>query len=634
MSVHATVLEPPRGSLLDQPSAQDRLVVRYRPSDQELRVAARGRLTEPTESARGALHAIFDGYLHDRRELASLLGQSPTTAEAELVSAAYERWGDRLVEHLKGNYALFVADRARGSLLAIRDRTGVYPLFYAEERGELVLSTSAQALAALPGVSGEINVGAIAEYLGNRWSRNEETYYAAIRRVPPGHFLRVEGSSRRAERYFELHREGEPIDWIDEDARERFEPVFQRAVDRTLELGRPGICLSGGLDSISVTAAAYDRCVLDGRDLPIALSVDFPNPNREEEVAVQLAVARDLGLEQIMFTLEDALGDDSLLEAAVGVSAAWPNPLIGFFSPVYERLMLDGKDRGAQVILTGGGGDDLLGVTTRLAGDLVGQGRFVDLYRLWHSYWRSYSIPPHRMLRRIVWSFGAKKVLAWMEEGALRKVAPAALRAQRRWLLDRKLPEWLAPDPRVRAALDERLQPALDAARPKPGEIYASQGRSMLDHVIVSLELEEQFERSERLGIPIRAPYWDADLMQLLARIHPRALMRNGRSKALVREPLARRFPVLALERQKKITTGNFWPKRLPEARTAWTGLGGARTLDELGIVDGRVLDAAVTKILQNPDDLFGAFRIWTVLKVEAWVRPRVANNVGGEVSR
>jgi hypothetical protein len=234
------------------------------------------------------------------------------------------------------------------------------------------------------------------------------------------------------------------------------------------------------------------------------------------------------------------------------------------------------------------------------------------------------------MLRRLVWSFGAKKVVAWAEEGALRAVAPQALRAQRRWLLDRKLPAWLAPDPRVRAALDDRLQPALEASRPRPGEIYASQGRDMLDHVIVSLELEEQFERSERLGIPIRAPYWDADLMYLLARIHPRALMRNGRSKALVREPLSRRFPVLALERQKKITTGNFWPRRLPEARKAWGVMGGARTLEELGIVDGRVLDAEVTKILDNPDDLFGAFRIWTVLKVEAWVRPRIASNGGG----
>src|SRR5919199_584540 len=42
------------------------------------------------------------------------------------------------------------------------------------------------------------------------------------------------------------------------DARERFEELFEQSVRRCVSLGQSAICLSGGLDSISVAAMATD----------------------------------------------------------------------------------------------------------------------------------------------------------------------------------------------------------------------------------------------------------------------------------------------------------------------------------------------------------------------------------------
>ena len=62
----------------------------------------------------------------------------------------------------------------------------------------------------------------------------------------------------------------------------------------------------------------------------------------------------------------------------------------------------------------------------------------------------------------------------------------------------------------------------------------------------MSTELEETFERSRLLGIPILHPFLDADLTAFLYVTPPELLIRGGRTKGLIRSYLARRFPTSA----------------------------------------------------------------------------------------
>src|SRR4029079_5159218 len=145
-----------------------------------------------------------------------------------------DRWKFDLVQHLKGIFAMVLADRADQRILAVRDPLGAYPLFYAEAYGRLLFSTSIDALRDQPGVNRSVNRAALADHLCHRWPDPHETFLAAIRRVPPGHALQCLSGCVRVTRYWDPAPPDRPVEWIKEDALDRFDGLLDQAVDRAL----------------------------------------------------------------------------------------------------------------------------------------------------------------------------------------------------------------------------------------------------------------------------------------------------------------------------------------------------------------------------------------------------------------
>jgi hypothetical protein len=85
---------------------------------------------------------------------------------------------------------------------------------------------------------------------------------------------------------------------------------------------------------------------------------------------------------------------------------------------------------------------------------------------------------------------------------------------------------------------------------------------------------------------------------------------------------LARRFPELGFERQKKVIGREFANDTfVSEVPKALREMGGARALADLGVVDQRQLDHAITRLATDPRERYGSHRLWHVLSLEAWVR-------------
>ena len=80
----------------------------------------------------------------------------------------------------------------------------------------------------------------------------------------------------------------------------------------------------------------------------------------------------------------------------------------------------------------------------------------------------------------------------------------------------------------------------------------------------------------------------------------------------------------------------------MTEGFEAWSKMGGAQALAELGVVDPVALDRYVGRLFeQGKAEPSGAdtsmiFKMWHVLTVEAWLRPRVAGlyDGGSQASR
>lgn len=576
----------------------------------------------------GGVHGFVAGLLHNRKELAAELGLDRSKSEAAAIVAAYQRWGEALPVRLEGVFAVVVWDEEAETLLAVRDALGSYPLFYAEGGGDLYVSNSIDTLLVQPGVSDTVNLFALADHLGHRMPCLDETYFESVHRVPPGHVLRVNRAGRRVWRYWDPAPSGR-IDWIEAEELERFDSIFEQSVNRCLSHGQAGIFLSGGLDSVSVAAVAATSCRREGHSDPLALSLAFPDPDSNEE-SRQRAVAATLDLPQVVLALRDAVGPEGLIRAALDVSAVSPAPLLNLWSPAYDRLALEGKARGCTTILTGGGGDEWLNVSPYYAADLMRALDWQGLYNLFHEHRRSYRVPSLLYLRNLMWRFGARPLL---EDGVKTVLArsPSLLTKLRARRIRSATPKWLAPDPRLRQVLLQRNLEARTTSslgvkrgygRGYP-RTYVDVMRSGLDHPVVAMELEEFSEQGRRLGLGITQPFWDSALVEFLYRTPPELLNRGGRTKGLVRDTVARRFPRLGFDTQRKVTALGFARSLIvEEGRHVWGELGGATALADAGVVDAPALGERLHRILRDPQSR--RFHVvWDVLTLECWLRAR-----------
>ncbi|HKB68188.1 MAG TPA: asparagine synthase-related protein [Pyrinomonadaceae bacterium] len=584
----------------------------------------------PLCAAQESCSVIFDGALFNQEDLRDELGDflSPAAGnEAELILKAYWRWGEDLLKRLRGSFALIIWDGAREVLLCLRDPLGSHPLFYAQSRNDLLLSPSIEELLQQPHVSRALNRSALVDHFLDRYPRLEETCYEAVSRVPPGHVLRVAGGERRSFRYWDPAPDGK-VQWLTPEEVEGFDELLDRAVSRCLNFGPAGIFLSGGLDSVTVAAVATELCRTNGLRKPWALSLIFPDPLSNEEV-VQRGVATQLGLPQVVKPFFEATGTNGLLGPALALSSSLSCPLMNTWLPAYYQLALEGKKRGCRTILTGGGGDEWLGLSPLLAADLLRDFDFVSLYKLWQSMRRSLRRSSVALGWNLLWKFGAQQLVMPPAHKFLKETAPWALKLRRRlsprpapW----EAPKWLAPGTELRAEFNRRREEEHLNKLESSDSHYIQDIRPALDHPVVSRELEEMFEVYQKAGVRMLQPFCDTDLVDMLYRTPPFLLIQDGRSKGLVRSSMARRFPNLGFGQQRKVEATSFYASLIyKDGRNIWEQLQGAKALSDLGIVDDAVLNTTIDTLLARRRDGSAAHRVWSTLNLETWARTHIS---------
>ena len=149
---------------------------------------------------------------------------------------------------------------------------------------------------------------------------------------------------------------------------------------------------------------------------------------------------------------------------------------------------------------------------------------------------------------------------------------------------------------------------------------YIRELRTGLDHTLMSWAAEELHEQGRQIGVRFLHPFSDPDLVEMLYRTPPRLLNADGRSKGLVRRTLAKRFPGLGLERQRKVLATSFFQALLLREGPALADLAGDfPALSGLGIVDGAALAAFIRQALMQPGPRLQ--QIWQPINLEIWVR-------------
>jgi asparagine synthase (glutamine-hydrolysing) len=323
-------------------------------------------VTNETSTVWAVMNGEIYNYRELREELISKGHRFTSRCDTEVLVHLYEEDGEEMVHRLRGMFAFALWDRAQQSLLLVRDRLGIKPLYYTVRsgRGEgenVVFASELPALlTAIPAPS--LRPGAIADYLSLLYVPGPETIYEGIYELRPGELLRVQNQCVKFERYWTpqevlISKDGQAPG----DTFEHLHAQLRDAVRSHLVSDVPlGLFLSGGIDSS--TLLAFMRREVTGPIRTFSIGYDA----REDQAFSELAVAKQVADHFETDHTEARLRPDAtallpkIVEAMAepfADSSAIPNYLI---SEVARRTVT--------VALSGIGGDELFGGYPRYLG--------------------------------------------------------------------------------------------------------------------------------------------------------------------------------------------------------------------------------------------------------------------------
>lgn len=569
---------------------------------------------------RDGLVCIADARLDNRDELLAALAtergpdhppRDGGPGEAELILAAYRRWGDSCASRLVGDFAFVIWDTARRRLFAARDPLALRSLAYRIVPGRSVaVATEVKQLLAVPGIPVLLNETAVLGDLLAWFGKPDQSFYEGISNLAPGHTLAVDRDGSATIRYWDAdptHRI-----WLEdeEDYADLLRARFTDAVAARLRTDRPaGILLSGGVDSGSVAGTAGWLVREGGIPAPSlhALCWAFERFPECDERAVSALIVKHYGLDET-----DVAAD------AAGPLAGFPDhgpdrddPFLGGFQPLIEHSLAAARAAGLGVVLGGDRGDLVIGNTGWSHLRLARAGQWRDLRM---------ELAEHRRATDDGWGL-------MLRDQLLAGVAARVRRRTMRWIRrlmgsgDRSRqparPPWLRPS----TALDAVAETA--GAAHRPGGFGASRG-SRYDMIFTPLHIRGMAwsERTyARHGLTFADPFSDRRLVEMALAVPQVVINRPGdASKPLMRLAMRGLVPESARQRLDKVVPTPLFDHTLrhdaaPTVRRLLT----APRVEARGWVDATGWQEEYESWRSGRASLSGAW--WWTLAVEIWLR-------------
>ncbi|HWG55313.1 MAG TPA: asparagine synthase (glutamine-hydrolyzing) [Gaiellaceae bacterium] len=473
---------------------------------------------QPLANEDGTVTVVQNGEIYNYRELRAELERAGhrfrTHGDTEVLAHAYEEWGDRFPERLRGMFALAVWDARRRRLLLARDRYGIKPLYVRKRDGGLEFASE---LRALP--RGDVDLDALEAFLAFNSVPGPLSIFAGTRKLLPGHVLVWEAGTTREERYArpapvasgDVRREGE--EELAAELRDRLRDSVRAHLVADVPVG---VLLSGGVDSSLLAAFAAQETAEPVR----TFSIGFEEGSFDERADAR-RVAERYGTRHRELVLRP---DAALLLPAL--ADAFDEPFADSSAlPTYLVAQLAAED--VKVALSGEGGDELFGGYYTYQADLLAlrAGRLA------------------RLARPLVERLPVSTARASFDYKAKRFVGAAHLPP-----LERHHGWKEIFDPEVRAELTGRRHTwdPVDLLRERFAETAGAELLARLQDVDARTYLvDDLLVKTDRASmahsLEARVPFLDPVVDELAGALPTRMKVRGGRKKVLLRkaaEPL------------------------------------------------------------------------------------------------
>ena len=489
------------------------------------------RAAQPMQDTTGTYTLTYNGEIYNykevRAELAALGTQFRSDSDTEVVLEAYRAWGDDCLSRFNGMFAFALHDANRNRILCARDRFGEKPFLFSSGTDFFAFASEYKALLTLNCVRSDIRDSMLAQFFvtpSQALDQERQTLFSDISQLLPGEklVLNAQDLSFAISSYWQPPLDPDPTDLSETEATEVFRDLLQDSVRLRLRSDVPvGSCLSGGLDSGSITCLA--RGLIGPNAKYNTFTGRFPGSDADEgpwaEIISDAAGTKSHEVfptgEKLVDTLDNFLWLNELPVDSASQYAQWC---------VFEAS----KDAGVAVLLDGQGGDEIL------AG--------------YEQYFAPYLA-----------TYRGNKSDTAAEEHVIRSRYPLAFSARdQRWKqrLPRGAKKFLSRAFDTGSSVLLALNPAIagqvheDPANP-PENLHAALQKDAFNGFLTTL-LRYGDRNSMAHSREVRLPFCDHRILEFVATLPVEMLMGNAQTKYVLRQAMSGVLPDSIVSRWNK----------------------------------------------------------------------------------
>ncbi|TGT72737.1 asparagine synthase (glutamine-hydrolyzing) [bacterium M00.F.Ca.ET.159.01.1.1] len=509
--------------------------------------------SQPMRSESGRYIITFNGEIYNfrdlRRELESAGRTFRGTCDTEVVLGAVEHWGlEVALTRFVGMFAFGLWDAKTRTLHLARDRMGEKPIYVAPTRHALVFGSELKAIRCFPDFHPELDLGAARAMLSTGWVPDDSCIWRGVFKLPPGSALsltaadfakaRRTGSVRNKVRFWwslaDVATKGrqDPIVGSDQELTNELDRLLRLSVRERMGADVPlGAFLSGGIDSSTVAALMQVQSEKAIRTFTVAFG-----EQGFDEAPHAAAVAQHIGTDHTELHLSPASARDVIPE----LPSTWDEPFADE-SQIPTLLVARLARQHVMVALTGDGGDECFAGYTRHLMAVQANLR----HRLPPPLRGSLATSIGLMARATRHGFFGRLPLSALFGHALRS--------------DRleRLAQLLAASDQEE--LYQRLTGSSTTSR-QTSTLRAPQLEDLLSRLLYNDmagylpgDILVKLDRASMAnGLEGRCPLLDHRVVEFAWRLPPKAMVRHGRGKWLLRQLLHRYVPRRLINRPKQ----------------------------------------------------------------------------------
>lgn len=498
---------------------------------------------QPMSDPHGQVTLTFNGEIYNFRELRTRLEglghRFVSSGDTEVLLHAYLQWGEACVDRLNGMFAFAIWDGRDRSLLVVRDRLGVKPLYYAEvtlagqEGSQLVFASEIKGVLASGAVSREIEPQSVYHFMGYEYVPGRRTIFRDVRELEPGVLMRWKDGRVERRRYWELDLT--PKVRSHEEYKERLREQLRRSTQMQLVADVPvGVFLSGGLDSTALARFASELGSIQ------SFIMGYEDRSYSEMDHARF-VAETYGTDhhEILLT---ALSPETLERVVWHLDEPMSDLATAAFFALCERVRPSVK-----VCLSGEGGDEAMAGYDRFKASMLN----AAYTKLPGVLRRGFIEPALLGMRDRPAKKGAVNVLKRFVEGASLPPAGGHLRWQ--YFMRPSLEESLFRHDFLARVSRDPFAPVREAASQATGhdrvsrEIYVDTTLCMPGSVLAKVD-----KMSMAHGLEVRVPFLDHEYVELCASIPSSEKLKGMNTRAIYREAMRGVLPDRVIGRKKQ----------------------------------------------------------------------------------